>query len=105
MTLSGGARTTLALPENLANSLPPTLETLSLRMDTAIDLFLGELPNLQALRTLRIMHHAKWLAERWSDPAFPKAFPWFGQGRFWSDHILELREQLAAMNEAPLRLL
>jgi len=60
---------------------------------------------IEALRTLRIMHHAKWLAERWSDPAFPKAFPWFGQGRFWSDHILELREQLAAMNEPPLRLI
>lgn len=60
---------------------------------------------IESLRTLRIMHHAKWLAERWTDPAFPRAFPWFGQGRFWSDHILELREQLAAMNEAPLRLL
>lgn len=60
---------------------------------------------IEALRTLRIMHHARWLAERWSDPAFPKAFPWFGQGRFWSDHILELREQLAVMNETPLRLL
>lgn len=60
---------------------------------------------IEALRTLRIMHHAKWLAERWTDPAFPKAFPWFGQGRFWSDHILELREQLAAMNEPPLRLM
>lgn len=59
---------------------------------------------IEALRTLRIMHHAKWLAERWTDPAFPKAFPWFGQGRFWSDHILELREQLAVMNEAPIRL-
>ena len=51
------------------------------------------------------MHHARWLAERWTDPAFPKAFPWFGQGRFWSDHILELREQLGAMNDEPLRLL
>ena len=60
---------------------------------------------IEALRTLRIMHHAKWLAERWTDPAFPKAFPWFGQGRFWSDHILELREQLGAMNDEPLRLL
>ena len=60
---------------------------------------------IEALRTLRIMHHARWLAERWTDPAFPKAFPWFGQGRFWSDHILELREQLGAMNDEPLRLL
>ena len=60
---------------------------------------------IEALRTLRIMHHARWLAERWTDPAFPKAFPWFGQGRFWSYHILELREQLGAMTDEPLRLL
>jgi len=60
---------------------------------------------IEALRTLRLMHHAHWLARRWDDPAFPKAFPWFGQPRFWSDHILELREQLAAMNEPTLRLL
>jgi len=60
---------------------------------------------IEALRTLRIMHHAAWLARRWNDPAFPKAFPWFGQQRFWADHILELREQISAMQEAPLRLL
>ena len=60
---------------------------------------------IEALRTLRIMHHAGWLACRWGDPAFPKAFPWFGQQRFWADHILELREHLSAMHEAPLRLL
>jgi Ser/Thr protein kinase RdoA (MazF antagonist) len=60
---------------------------------------------VEALRTLRIMHHAAWLARRWEDPAFPKAFPWFAQQRFWADHILELREQLAAMHEPFLRLL
>ena len=60
---------------------------------------------IEALRTLRIMHHAYWLARRWDDPAFPKAFPWFGQERFWSEHVLQVREQLAAMAEAPLRLL
>ena len=60
---------------------------------------------IEALRTLRIMHHAAWLARRWDDPAFPKAFPWFGLQRFWADHILELREQLAAMDEPSLTLL
>lgn len=60
---------------------------------------------VEALRTLRIMHHSAWLARRWNDPAFPKAFPWFGQQRFWAEHILELREQLYAMNEQPLRVL
>ena len=60
---------------------------------------------IEALRTMRIMHYAAWLGRRWDDPAFPKAFPWFGQERFWGDHVLELREQLAAMQEPPLRLL
>ena len=60
---------------------------------------------IEALRTLRIVKHALWLGRRWHDPAFPRAFPWFGQERFWSDHILELREQLAALQEPSLRLL
>ncbi len=60
---------------------------------------------IEPLRTRRIMLHALWLARRWDDPAFPRAFPWFQQDRFWSDHILELREQLGAMQEPPLRLL
>ena len=60
---------------------------------------------IEALRTMRLMHHAAWLGRRWQDPAFPRAFPWFGQPRFWSDHILELREQMWALNEPTLRLL
>jgi len=54
------------------------------------------------LRTLRMMHHAAWLARRWSDPAFPVAFPWFNTERYWGEHILELREQLSALQEPPL---
>jgi Ser/Thr protein kinase RdoA (MazF antagonist) len=69
------------------------------------DFDVRQLTWIEALRTLRIMHHAAWLARRWSDPAFPKAFPWFGQQRFWADHILELREQLSSMNEPHLKLL
>ncbi len=57
---------------------------------------------VEALRTLRMMHYAAWLARRWEDPAFPVAFPWFASPRYWQDHILELREQVAAMDEAPL---
>ncbi len=63
-----------------------------------------ELSLIEALRSLRIMHHAAWLARRWQDPAFPKAFPWFNTERYWGEHILQLREQLALMQEAPLRL-
>lgn len=57
---------------------------------------------IETLRTLRIMHHAAWLARRWDDPAFPIAFPWFNTGRYWSDHVLDLREQQAALQEPPL---
>jgi Ser/Thr protein kinase RdoA (MazF antagonist) len=68
------------------------------------DFDLRELALIEALRTLRIMHFSAWLARRWEDPAFPMGFPWFGSERYWADHILELREQLAALNEPPLRL-
>ena len=61
-----------------------------------------ELLLLEALRTLRLVHYAAWLARRWDDPAFPAAFPWFNTQRYWQDRILELREQIAAMDEPPL---
>lgn len=60
---------------------------------------------VEALRTLRIVRYAAWLARRWDDPAFPRAFPWFNSPRYWSDHILELREQFSRLQEPPLRLL
>ena len=63
-----------------------------------------QLPLIEALRTLRIMHYSAWLARRWQDPAFTHNFPWFNSMRYWSEHILELREQMAMLNEPPLRL-
>jgi Ser/Thr protein kinase RdoA (MazF antagonist) len=61
-----------------------------------------ELHLIEALRSLRIMHYAAWLARRWEDPAFKVAFPWFDSPRYWDDHVLALREQVALMQEAPL---
>ena len=61
-----------------------------------------ELPLLEALRTLRLVHYCYWIARRWDDPAFPAAFPWFNTQRYWQDRILELREQIALMDEPPL---
>ena len=57
---------------------------------------------VEALRTLRLIHYSAWLARRWDDPAFPAAFPWFNTQRYWQDRILELREQIALMDEPPL---
>ena len=57
---------------------------------------------IEPLRTLRMMRHAAWIGRRWSDPAFPRAFPWFDTPRYWSEHVLSLKEQLAALDEPPL---
>lgn len=63
-----------------------------------------ELHLIEALRTLRLIHYAAWLGQRWDDPAFKQAFPWFNTQRYWQDRILELREQIALMSEPPLQL-
>jgi Ser/Thr protein kinase RdoA (MazF antagonist) len=56
----------------------------------------------EALRTLRLIHHSAWIAERWADPAFPAAVTRFGTPRYWQDRILELREQIALLDETPI---
>ena len=61
-----------------------------------------ELHLIEALRTLRLIHYSAWIARRWDDPAFAVAFPWFNTQRYWQDRVLELREQIALMDEQPL---
>lgn len=62
----------------------------------------AELNLVEPLRSLRILHHAAWIANRWSDPAFPRAFPWFADARYWERHISDLFEQLAVMDDPPI---
>jgi Ser/Thr protein kinase RdoA (MazF antagonist) len=69
---------------------------------TFADFDFRELLLIEPLRGLRMMHHAAWIAQRWSDPAFPRAFPWFGERRYWEAHIGDLLEQLAAIDTPPL---
>ncbi|UCH49958.1 MAG: serine/threonine protein kinase [Betaproteobacteria bacterium] len=57
---------------------------------------------IEALRTLRILHYAGWIAQRWTDPAFPAAFTWFNTQRYWEEHILQIKEQISAVQEAPI---
>jgi Ser/Thr protein kinase RdoA (MazF antagonist) len=61
-----------------------------------------ELRLIEPLRTLRMLHYSAWLARRWQDPLFPHTFFWFNTTRYWGEHILELREQLAALSEPAL---
>ena len=64
---------------------------------------LRELDLIEPLRTLRIVHHAAWIARRWEDLAFRAGFPQFAEARFWDEHVTALREQQAALDEPPLR--
>ena len=61
-----------------------------------------ELRLIEALRTLRIIRYTAWIARRWQDPAFPRAFPWFTEMKYWEEHVLSLKEQRAALDEPNL---
>ncbi|MEJ5989631.1 serine/threonine protein kinase [Ramlibacter sp. PS3R-8] len=61
-----------------------------------------ELALIEPLRTLRLIHYSAWLARRWDDPAFPRAFPWFGSSDYWKGQVLMLEEQMEAMEEPPV---
>ena len=63
-----------------------------------------ELQLIEPLRALRMLHYSAWLASRWQDPAFRQNFPWFNTIRYWGEHIIQLREQLAALEEPPLEM-
>ena len=63
------------------------------------DFDIVELKLIETLRTMRLVHYAGWLAQRWSDPAFPATFTWFNTPNFWEQHILQLKEQLALVQE------
>jgi Ser/Thr protein kinase RdoA (MazF antagonist) len=51
-----------------------------------------------------MIHYSAWLARRWDDPAFPKAFPWFAEPRYWEEHYRALEDQLAAVTGPRLEL-
>jgi len=55
---------------------------------------------VEPLRALRFVHYATWVAKRWSDPAFPRAFPQFGSERYWGEQLQDLYEQLALIQES-----
>lgn len=58
-----------------------------------------ELKLINAMRTLRMIQYAAWLASRWQDPAFPLHFPWFNTTYYWQEHLQNLTEQLYFLEE------
>jgi len=82
-----------------------------LQLDTLIEAYeefqpfnTNQLALIEPLRAMRMVHYMAWLSRRWEDPAFPRAFPWFADDKYWEGQILALKEQLSAMQEPPLKL-
>ncbi len=61
-----------------------------------------QLQLIEPLRSLRMVHYMSWLSKRWQDPAFPRAFPWFAEAKYWENQILGFKEQIAALDNPPL---
>ncbi|BFM51255.1 serine/threonine protein kinase [Marinomonas sp. THO17] len=50
-----------------------------------------ELALIDVFKATRIICYAAWLSNRWQDPAFVKAFPWFTSEEYWLNHLNELK--------------
>ena len=57
----------------------------------------AELALVPALRAMRQLHHGGWIAARWHDPAFPAAFPYAAEARWWQEHIDDLHQAADAI--------
>ncbi|CAD5291400.1 putative kinase [Alteromonas sp. 38] len=82
-----------------------------LQLDTLVEAYeefqpfnTNQLALIDPLRAMRMVHYMAWLSRRWEDPAFPRAFPWFADDKYWEGQILALKEQLSAMQEPPLKI-
>lgn len=80
------------------------LETLLEAYQEFCDFDERELVLVECLRAMRMVHYMAWLELRWQDPAFPRAFPWFAEDKYWENQILALKEQFAAMQQPPIKL-
>ena len=58
------------------------------------ELEFGELQLIEPLRIMRQIHHAGWIAARYDDPAFPRAFPFAAEPRWWEEHCDDLMRWL-----------
>jgi len=64
----------------------------------------NQLALIEPLRAMRMIHYTAWLDKRWQDPAFPRAFPWFADIKYWEQQILSYKEQIASIQEPSLSL-
>jgi len=53
----------------------------------------------EILRAVRYIHYTAWIAKRWEDPSFPRAFPHFGSDGYWIQETKDLQQQLIHIEE------
>jgi Ser/Thr protein kinase RdoA (MazF antagonist) len=58
-----------------------------------------EVALIEPLRVMRQIHYAGWIAQRWEDPAFPRAFPFAAEARWWEQHLNDLAEALGRLQD------
>jgi len=63
-----------------------------------------ELRLIEPLRTMRLLHYNAWIARRWHDPAFPRAFPWFSEDRHFRELVALLSLQEDQLRAPPITL-
>lgn len=54
---------------------------------------------IEALRGLRLVRYAVWLARRWHDPAFKSGWPHFGTFEYWEGETRDLEDQLEVIRK------
>jgi Ser/Thr protein kinase RdoA (MazF antagonist) len=58
--------------------------------ETYMPFDIRELGLIDVFKSVRVICYAAWLQNRWHDPAFVKAFPWFDTENYWLNHLNEL---------------
>ena len=53
----------------------------------------------EPLRTLRMIRHAAWIGQRYGEPAFRNAFPYYQERRYWEQYLQGMKEQISLLQE------
>jgi Ser/Thr protein kinase RdoA (MazF antagonist) len=53
----------------------------------------------EALRTMRMVNFNAWIAKRWEDHSFQRMFPQFTSANYWDQELIDLRMQMATLQE------
>ncbi len=59
-----------------------------------------EIKLVEVLRALRFIHFSTWIAKRWEDPAFKRAFTHFNDPNYWETQLNDLRIQYSLIQES-----